>query len=491
VSRVPEELFRLDRRRRRSLQAQIRETVVAHVLAGRMPPGARLPSTRGLARHLGVSRVTVALAYEELVAQGYLEALPRSGHRVAAAPPVHAAASGPARGAAISWEDRLTRRYTPLLRPVRKPRDWRDFPFPFVYGQVDPTLFDLPAWRECAREALSRADFPFVAGDYGTADDPDLVAYIRSHSLPRRGIAAGPEEVLVTIGGQNALWLVVQLLLGPGRRAVLERPCHPDLYAAVAASGAQITLVDVDAFGLPPEALPAELDVLFLTPSHQCPTAVRLPLDRRERLLQLASTRDFIIVEDDYEFEISFLEPPSPALRSLDTEGRVLYCGSFSKSLFPGLRLGYLVASAELVAEARALRALVLRHPPGPLQRTAARFLALGHYDALIRRIRSAFAERHAVMAEAIAREGLEIAGRSAFGGSSFWIRGPDGLDADRLADLLRANGVLVEPGSPFFPDGIGSCRHFRMAYSSIPAERIPEGVRRTARRVRELAGRQ
>ena len=140
----------------------------------------------------------------------------------------------------------------------------------------------------------------------------------------------------------------------------------------------------MDSDGLPPDLIPPETDVVFTTPSHQCPTASTMPISRRKELLRRASADDFLIVEDDYEFEMSFLKPPSPALKSLDDEGRVIYVGSFSKSLFPGLRLGYLVGPAPFIREARALRSAVLRHPPGHMQRTAAYFLSLGHYLSLI-----------------------------------------------------------------------------------------------------------
>ena len=130
----------------------------------------------------------------------------------------------------------------------------------------------------------------------------------------------------------------------------------------------------------------------------------------------------------------------------------------------------------------------MLRHPPGHLQRTVANFLALGHYDALIRRMRVEYADRHRIMAAALDREGLKIAGQANFGGTCFWIEGPEGLDADAFADALRADGVLIESGSPFFADRTGPCRYFRMAYSSIPAQRIEAGLRITASRLRELA---
>jgi GntR family transcriptional regulator/MocR family aminotransferase len=190
---------------------------------------------------------------------------------------------------------------------------------------------------------------------------------------------------------------------------------------------------------------------------------------------------DAIIVEDDYEFEMSYLSSPSPALKSLDTDGRVIYVGSFSKSLFPGLRLGYLVGSEAFIREARALRASVLRHPPGHVQRTAAYFLSLGHYDAQIRRMARALAERRQVLEHAIQQHGLQIAGRGTFGGSSIWMRAPERVDTSQIALSLRRQGVLIEPGAPFFASETPPLHYYRLAYSSIPSARIGEGVRLVA----------
>lgn len=485
---VSETVFFLDRDSRIGLQAQIRETIVSAVLAGRIQPAAQLPSTRKLASYLNISRITVTLAYQELASQGYVEAVSRSAWRVAGNPPISLPEpmileAGPG---SIDWQAKLSPSFI-VAKQMRKPLDWRRYPYPFLYGQMDTSLFDLAAWRDCARRALGRDDFELMAGDFAAADDVQLVSYICSRTLPSRGIRANPDEILVTVGAQNALWIVTQLLLRRGAHAVCENPCHPDMSASLRLSGAEVTAVDVDKDGLPPEALPAKVDAVFVTPSHHSPTGATMPIDRRAALLSAAASKDFIIVEDDYEFEMSFLAPPSPALKAFDRDGRVLYIGSFSKSLFPGLRLGYLVAPAPVIREARALRALMLRHPPGHLQRTAAYFLALGHHDAVIHRMRGEYHRRHIVMADALQREGFTIAGSSAFGGTSFWIEGPEGLDADLLMNELRQDGVLIESGSPFFPDDDGPCRFFRMGYSSIPRTRIVEGVARTAARVSRL----
>ena len=214
-----------------------------------------------------------------------------------------------------------------------------------------------------------------------------------------------------------------------------------------------------------------------------------MPLARRLALLEEASRRDFVVVEDDYDFEMSYLAPASPSLKSLDREGRVIHAGSFSKSIFPGLRLGYLVGPAAFIAEARALRVAVLRHPPGHVQRTAAYFLSLGHYDALVNRMKQTFRRRRIVMDEAILGHGLTVAQTGGFGGSSFWMRAPEGVDTVALAERLKPQGVLIEPGRVFFDPAGGPQNYYRLAYSSIPGSRIPEGIGRIAEEIGRSAG--
>lgn len=489
---IPEETFVLDRSQNSSLQAQIREVIVSEVVAGRSPPGARLPSTRKLAKYLGVSRITISLAYQELVAHGYLETLDRSAYVISQSARIIEAARVPRAenrsdvdvGMQTDWERRLSRSLLERSR-IEKPDNWRSYPFPFVYGQMDMSLFDHGAWRECASRAHGRRDFQDMASDAAAADDPMLVQYISSRALPRRGIAADPEQILVTVGAQNALWLTMQLLVSQGFHAVCENPGYPDTVTALHWLGGRVTLADVDQHGLQTSNLPPDTSAVFVTPSHHAPTAVTMPPNRRAELIDLANERDFVIVEDDYEFEMSFLAAPSPALKSLDRNGRVVYVGSFSKALFPGLRLGYLVAPEPFIREARHLRSLILRHPPGHQQRSVAYFLAQGYYDKLIRRMRAAFAERRAVMTAALLREGIEVAGAAAFGGTSLWIKGPDGLDSTQFAIDLREDGVLIEPGAPFFHTHRVATPYFRMAYSSVPLEKIDEGVERIGRRLR------
>ena len=466
-----------------SLQQQIRAMVTQGVLAGRFRPGQRMPSSRRLAQHLGVSRITVTLAYGDLVSSDYLTSAGRSGYFVSDTAPLAPAFPETApKAEAVDFHALTGGRYSGTAR-VTRPDDWDRYPYPFIYGQADPTLFDHQNWRQCALRALGKRDFAALTSDYYERDDPLLVQELLRTILPRRGIVARESEVLLTLGAQNALWIAATLLLGAGRRAGVENPGYPSWRAVVAATGAVAVPMDVDAHGLR-VTQDMGADVVFVTPSHQCPTNATMPVDRRVALLQAAEAQGFVIIEDDYEFEMSFLKPVAPALKSLDQGGRVIYAGSFSKSVFPGLRLGYLVGPPSFIAEARGLRALMLKHPPGHIQRAMAYFLGLGHYDALINRMKGAYRRRRQAMIDAIGAEGLEVAGQGGFGGSSFWMRAAPGVDTEELALKLRADGVLIEPGRAFFA-GDAPRNTYRLAYSSIPLPKIAEGVARIGRALR------
>ncbi|NRB34164.1 MAG: PLP-dependent aminotransferase family protein [Rhodobacteraceae bacterium] len=458
-----------------TLQAQIQQMIAENILSGRFRPGEKMPSSRALATHLGVSRITVTLAYTELVASDYLASRARSGYFISDEAPVPPSYDPQPRGEdRVNWAQVLNR-FSDGDTP-QKPADWAEYKYPFIYGQVDGALFDHANWRACALRALGQRDFRALSADLYDQDDPQLIEYIARHTLPRRGILAHPDEILITLGAQNALWLAAQLLLGPGRRAVVEDPTYYGLRDLLAHQGCDVTELPVDRDGLPPDQIEAA-DVIFTTPSHQCPTTATMPMPRRQALLQRARELDALIVEDDYEFEMAFLGAPSPALKSLDTDGRVIYVGSFSKSLFPGLRLGYLVASAPMIREARALRASLLRHPPGLLQRSAAYFLSLGHYDAQVRRMSRALLGRREALEAAISLHGLQIAGRGVFGGSSLWMEAPDHVDTAQLSTDLRAHKVYIEPGAPFFAGADKPKNYYRLGYSAIPADRIHRGI--------------
>ena len=475
--------FSIDATSGASKQHQIKEYFVRDILNGTMKPGTALPSTRQLAKYLGVSRNTIILAYQGLTDNGYVEPVDRSGFIVSPDAPVSRISASPISGPdspmpadKVDWQARFIAP-TGTLNIIHKPLDWRESRYPFSYGQIDSSLFSHSEWRDCARQALGARDFGATAGDFGFHDDPLLVDYIISHSLARRGISISPDQILVTLGAQNALFLLVQLLVNKDCKIVTEDPFYPDLRELLKRHTPNLYHLPVDDDGIViDEAAIAAADIIIVTPSHQSPTTVTLSLERRKLLLELAQQHDVLIIEDDYEFEMNFLEPPSPALKSMDTSSHVIYVGSFSKSLFPGLRLGYLVGSQQLIDEARKLRHLMLRHPPGQTQRTAAYFMALGHYDAQIRRLRRHFSERRRILQELLTGEALLNETGAHFGGTSFWIKGPEWLDSTKLAEDAAGNGVLIEPGQAFFAQTPPPSNFFRLGYSSIIQENIQPG---------------
>jgi len=480
LSKLSTELFELDPLLGHSMQTQLCAAIINKIRSGAAFPGAKLPSSRKLAQHLGVSRPTVSLAYQELVSQGFVVAHERSSYRIADLPPVENFISTKQKKTtelkASVWEHRLSGASVDERRRIRKPRDWRGFPYPFIYGQMDPEVFEISAWQDCSRKAHSKVDFANMASDVAAADDPVLVELIRTQLLPRRGIHADHEEILITIGSQNALWLSAQLL-GKHANAVCENPGYPDIACMLSLAESRVSFVDVGRDGMNIEQIPPEADVVFTSPSHQAPTGVTMPLAKRERLLQKASEDDFIIVEDDYDFEIRFLSNPTKSIKAIDKEGRVVYLGSFSKSMFPGVRMGYMVADREFIRHARSVRALVLRHPPGLLQRTVANFIALGHYDTHHQRIKRILTQRRFALLEALDVVNITDIAASRMGGSSLWVRAPEGIDSLELAERLYPKGVLVEPGAPFFSNFTEPHREFRLGYSSISTEKIMQGV--------------
>lgn len=451
-----------------------------------------IPSTRKMAKSLGVSRNTVVLAYQGLLDDGYLMARERSGYYVAEKalePLVLAQKKSTSRRSAtkieLDWDQRL-KKHPAAQENISKPLDWQNYTYPFIYGQVDHTLFPIAEWRDCARQALGKRWLGSWTNDTWASDDPLLVEQIRRRILPRRGIMASDDEILITLGAQNALYLLSSLLVDSATKVAMEDPGYPDMRNIFQLRTQHVALVPVDEKGITLTTEVDNADIVFTTPSHQFPTTVTMPLERRMALLKRAAAKDFVVIEDDYEFETNYVNEPCPALKSLDDEGRVIYIGSLSKTLFPGLRLGFLVAPKQLVAEARALRRLMVRHAPNNNQRTAALFLSLGHHDTLIRRLHRAYRSRWEIMGQALETHMPNSTRIPSFGGTSFWVDGPPALDSEILAKAAAAKGILIEPGRINFGNTIRPRNYFRLGFSSIDEKKIEPGIKLLAETINE-----
>lgn len=465
-----------------SLQARIRQMLVSAVLDGQLPVGVPVPSSRELAEHLHVARNTVVLAYQQLVDEGFLVSRERSGFFVnpdALAGRVRSVSldEGIARGAPPSWQRRF--RFQPSQqRNIVKRSDWQKYPYPFLYGQFDPSLFPTADWRECCLKALSVLDIRDWAPDLIFSDDASLIHQVQARVLPRRGVWALPDEIVVTVGAQQALYLLADLLMTSATVVGIEDPGYPDARNAFASRDAQLVRLPVDDSGVVPADALRRCHYVYVTPSHQCPTTVTMPLARREALLAAVQESDAVVIEDDYESENRFEGDATPALKSLDRNDRVIYVGSLSKTFAPGLRVGYIVGPADLIAEVRALRRLVLRHPSTYVQRAFSLFLSLGHHDALLRRLSATYRERAGALCAALERHLPEVRFVPTSGGASCWVVGPTWLDATELARNAEAQGVLIEPGDVFYMSAGSGRNAFRLGYSSIPVARVDAGVR-------------
>jgi len=470
------------------LQTRLRLKVVQVILDGHLAPGAGLPSSRHLAEVLGLSRNTVTAVYQQLVDEGYLASRLRSGvfvstqARALAAPDarhIFDPFSGGAAGASAplpAWAPRIKRslRHQPTLS---KPERWREFAYPFVYGTHDAQLFPTENFRECCMRTLARSQLPNWTPDFEIDDVPELIDQIRTRLLPKRGVFAQPEEILITVGAQHAFYLLAEALFDDSTRVGFEEPGYPHARNAFSLRTSHLVGIPVDSEGLVVDALPA-LDYVFVTPSHQSPTTHTLSLERRQWLLRKAALQDFVVIEDDYEAENLYVGEPTPALKSLDKTDRVIYIGSVSKHLSPALRLGYIVAKIELISELRVLRHAMVRHPSAFLQHAYALFLALGHHDSDARRVNHVLRQRMEATIESMARHLPDFACTVAQGGASVWVKAPDWLDGGELALRARSHGVLVEPGDVFFAQPPRPCPYFRLRLSSIEAAKVDPGIR-------------
>lgn len=482
----------LDANSSMGLQNQIRQKLVDGILNGAFPPGMKLPSSRKLAEQLKVARNTVVAVYQQLIADSYLVSRQRSGifvnEEILETRVVHSGkGSLAAQAESAAWARRV-RSLPARWREVHDQPNWRYYPYPFIDGKFDPSLFPLAEWREANRLALSVADVNEWSTGQGDTDDPKLIEEIRTKILTRRGIQARADEILITMGTQNSLYIVSQMLADSTTTFTVEEPGNYEIRNLLQMRGADVVTQTVDDDGIVVDENLQNTNVVYVTPSHQIPTAVAMPLGRRQDLLKAASEFDFLIVEDDYECETSYMDHPLPALRSMDTEGRVIYVASLSKALAPGVRLGFIVANPDFIRRARQLRRKIVNHPPLNNQRTVAYFLSLGHYDSLMLRLGRVFRERRVALQRALNNvRGVPMEISPEVGGTTYWVRTPDDFDVANLVRQAEQHGILVEPVEHYYANRENAENCFRMGVTSLAVDKIRPGVERLVGLIREL----
>jgi GntR family transcriptional regulator / MocR family aminotransferase len=370
------------------------------ILSGVLQANERLPSTRDLAEQLKISRTVALLAYDQLLAEGFVEGRGGSGTFVsarlqgtAARPALRFARPRLSRfGAAAAASAAIVD--TPHRKPSTVPCD-------FVYGRSDLTTFPFEMWRRLLLRQVRRA--PVREFDYGTAlGSPRLREAICGHLRRARAVVCEPDQVIMVNGSQQALDLVIRVLVERGDRVAIENPHYDGIRGALRAAGARLCGVPVDRHGLNPALLPDDARLAFVTPSHQFPTGAILPLDRRLALLAWARRRNAVIVEDDYDGEFHYGGRPLESLQGLDREGRTIYIGTFSRTVFPALRIGYLIPPASLVSTFSAAKWLNDLHSATLEQQTLAEFIGCGMYERHLQRLRRRNTARRAALLSAI-----------------------------------------------------------------------------------------
>jgi GntR family transcriptional regulator/MocR family aminotransferase len=471
-----------------TLQSQLRVGFVDAMLDGRLMAGMRLPSSRELADMLSISRNTVVLVYEKLTEDGYLENRPRNGYYVSDQYLRHirdTTATAPARQketpGQIDWSKRMSA-LPEEMKWLDKPGDWQRYRYPFLYGQFDSSLFPIADWRECSRRALDVSAIHGWAPDAIDNDNESLVAQLIWRVLPRRGIAAKREEVLLTVGAQQALYLISELLVAPGSCVAVEDPGYMDARNIFLRRGARLIGLGVDKDGVVPDRNSlATAQTVYCTPSHQCPTGITMSAERRMALLAWARECNGLLVEDDYDAEMQYAGKPSPALKAIDHDQRTIYIGSLSKTLSPGLRIGYIVAPAAVIKQLRVLRRLMIRHPPSNNQLAAALFISHGHYERSVHNMRAELAKRAALLTDALRTYLPELQFTPPDGGSALWGQFAAGCDTRQLRQAALERDILIESGEAFFWAHPGQHNCIRLGFSSIPSERIDAGIKELA----------
>ena len=469
-----------------SLRDQICEVISSAIISKSLAHDRPLPSCRDLADQFGVSRYTVFAAYNKLIDLDFLISRERSGYFLN--PQMTGLNKLQNESSAVAQDEiPCIVSFPPnKLSPVVNPLDWNSYPYPFIYNQIDPDLFPVGSWRECTRQALGKKKTPIWASDSVESDSPQLIQQLRQRLLNTRSIYAGEDEILITLGSQNALFILGTIFSKFGKPIALEDPGYFGARNAFSMSGNKLVGVPIDGDGIIPSEIPNDCQLVFTTPSHQFPTMITMSQSRRTELLKAAVEKDFLIIEDDYEAEMNYFAESSQSMMSMDTTGRVIYVGSMSKTLSPGIRLGFIVAHRDIIREARVARGVMMRHPPTIVQEIVALFFQLGHYHAHLHNIERRYKKRWQTMDIALDKHLNMLNRTKSKGGTSFWLTGPEGFDASSLAVRLRAKGVLIDRGQDYYLD-YSEKRNFRLGFAFVPVSKLEDGVKIIAEEVRSM----
>ncbi len=485
------------------LYQQVYRAARRAILTAELAPRTRVPSTRALAKDLGVSRNTVILAYDQLLAEGYIATREGSGTFVATNLPddlTEAIRSDRSDKSPHEIFSPHLSSYAERIAPFseRQSVSWeaRNTPLSFDFRYGRPNFFDFPheTWCRVLARRARRASVRQL--DYGPpAGREELRSAIAEYLWRSRGVVCTPEQVIVVNGSQQALDLAARVLIDPGDRVVLEEPHYPGAALAFEAAGAEIIPAELDADGMRVDSIPddAAVRLAYVTPAHQFPTGVSMPMQRRLEVLSWAEKHGALIFEDDYDSEFRYSGRPVEALQGVDRAGRVLYAGTFSKLMFPALRLGYLVLPAALVAPVKTAKAVCDTGCPALEQLALADFMQEGHFERHLRRSRARNARRREALLKALDShfgDRIEVSGVNAGLHILVWLRGIAARRVPALRRRAAEQGVGVYPVTPYYREPPKSAG-LLLGFASLQEKEIEEGIAKLARIVLAPASKQ
>jgi len=473
---------------------QIYRALKREIVSGDMKPATRLPSTRDLADQMTVSRNTVLLAYEQLLAEGYVRGKIGAGTFVADVLPEQGLSSSPPVTALASYAEVNLSNYArrAVNKPYRVlgPRS-RALRQDFQYGVSSTSDFPFDIWRKLLNNrAKSSASEAFM---YSAPEGSQRVREAIAGYLHRsRGVRCSPDQVLVVNGSQQAIDIITRALIDPGDITVLEDPSYPGARDVFLAAGSQLLPVPVDLDGLNVDMFPAaarRARIAYITPSHQFPTGVVMTLPKRLALLAWAKECGTYIVEDDYDSEFRYDDRPIESLQGLDPTGPVIYVGTLSKTLTPSLRVGYIVAPRELVQPLRTLKFLADRHTSTLQQDVLADFIGNGQFERYLLRVRKSNARRRALLLKTLKDEfgeSITIGGENAGLHMVVWFQNVPVEQTDTLVSIAEANNIGVYSVSPYFSNRPAHAG-LLLGYAALEEASIQKGIRRLAECLRPL----
>ena len=482
----------LDNQSTLPLHRQLYEELRRLILSGKLPPGKRLPSTRGMAKSLGISRATVTQSYEQLLSEGYLQTVTGSGTFVSSqlpddllstplieentATPIQLLVQLSSYGHNLLKTDYLALNNPELLNPKSQ--------INFQYGTPSLNETLLKQWRQLLSRYCRITNQ--VMFDY--ASDPrgylPLREAISSYLIQSRAVECEADQIIIASGSQQALELITRILIEPGDEVAIENPSYLDAQRIFLSNGAKLLPIPVDQSGVMVEKLSdydaARIKLIYVTPSHQFPTGAVMSLSRRLELLAWATQTGAMIIEDDYDSEFRYIGRPIPALQGLD-RGKVIYIGTFSKVLFPALRIGYLVVPKELVSVLAYAKRLTDRHSPMLEQQVLTDFINEGYLERHIRRMRKLYDQRRQVLILAFKNyfgEQVTILGENA--GLHLMVQFHTAFSDQEIVVKAAEKGVKLITAQRYYLQDALKCE-FVIGYSNLSESEITEGVFRLA----------